>query len=285
MYSSRITRLNPTAFIILIDQSGSMEEQITFFQERMTKADAVSIVTNMLLSEFVNRSRRNDELRDYFDIAAIGYSSDGAQSLLSADGTFIKPSQLMRTECPVRMLTKERILPNGEHIISTVRQRCWITPKAKGNTPMYTALVNTYNLAEKWCAKAENRNSYPLTIFNITDGEATDADEQSLLQISNDIKQLSTSDGNVLLLNIHISTSDMQQQVLFPNSLQTLPCGRYAAMLYQMSSQMPDPYNSYIMQFNTPPTTPPFRGMSFNTSITEIISMMNIGSISSKLIQ
>lgn len=285
MYSARITRINPTAFIMLIDQSGSMEEHIVFNNERMSKANAVAIVTNMLLGELVNRSRRDEQLRDYFEIAAIGYCDDLATSLLSPEGTFTRPSELASTNYTVRTLMKERVLPNGTNIVSTTNHRTWIEPKANGNTPMHTALVRAYELAQGWCNSATNRKSYPLTIFNITDGEASDADEKALIEITDKIKRLSTEDGNVLIMNIHISATQSDSPVLFPSSPDELPQWRYARMLYAMSSTMPERYNADILSIRDVKARPPFRGMGFNTSTTEIISMMNIGSISVNLMQ
>ena len=285
MYAARITRLNPTAFIILIDQSGSMEEQVLFNSTRMTKADSVALVTNRLISELMLRSYREDGVRDYFDIAVIGYSGDKATSLLGERGEFVRSSQLAQMECPKRKITRERLLPGGESVITTLEQKYWITPRAEGSTPMYAALLSAYDLAGRWCRKVHNRHSYPLTIFNITDGEASDGDSEDLLDISDKIRQLHTDDGNVLLLNIHISSHEGNEPVIFPASKEELPQDKYAQLLYDMSSTMPAAYNETIFQIRDNSIEPPFRGMSYNTSITDLIAMMNIGSLSISLIQ
>ena len=285
MYSARITRLNPTAFIILIDQSGSMEERVLFNSTPMTKADSVALVTNRLISELMLRSCREDGVRDYFDIAVVGYSGNKATSLLGEKGEFVRSSQLAQMECPKRKITRERLLPGGESIITTQEQKYWITPRAEGSTPMYAALLSAYDMAERWCRKIHNRHSYPLTIFNITDGEASDGDPENLLDISDKIKQLHTDDGNVLLLNIHISSHEGNEPVIFPASKEELPQDKYAHLLYDMSSTMPATYNETIFQIRDNSIDPPFRGMSYNTSITDLIAMMNIGSLSVSLIQ
>ena len=285
MYAARITRLNPTAFIILIDQSGSMEERVLFNSTPMTKADSVALVTNRLISELMLRSCREDGVRDYFDIAVVGYSGNKATSLLGEKGEFVRSSQLAQMECPKRKITRERLLPGGESIITTQEQKYWITPRAEGSTPMYAALLSAYDMAERWCRKIHNRHSYPLTIFNITDGEASDGDPENLLDISDKIKQLHTDDGNVLLLNIHISSHEGNEPVIFPASKEELPQDKYAHLLYDMSSTMPATYNETIFQIRDNSIDPPFRGMSYNTSITDLIAMMNIGSLSVSLIQ
>lgn len=48
-------------------------------------------------------------------------------------------------------------------------------------------------------------------------------------------------------------------------------------MLYDMSSQLPEIYNESVMQIKKG-AKPPFRAMSLNTSVADLISMMNIGS-------
>ncbi len=280
MYSARITRLTPTAFVFLIDQSGSMEEKVKLGTEVLSKAEAVAIVTNILIKELINRCRRENGVVDYFDIAAIGYSSDQATMLLGNGDSFARPSVLSMQACPRRCFTRERRLPSGKTSIFTEEIKCWIEPKAQGNTPMFSALKQSLHLVEGWCRKRGNSTSYPPTIFNITDGESSDGDYQSLTEVADRIKSLRTSDGNVLLININISTGAAGQRIVFPSSKRELPCSRYAEMLYDMSSPMPEEYTPSILQIRQGEATPPFRGMSFNTSIADLIAMMNIGSIS-----
>ena len=76
MYTQSITRAHPTAFILLIDASGSMSEPIRFHGRSMTKAEAVAAVTNELLFELIERARREDGVRPYYDIAVLGYGGD-----------------------------------------------------------------------------------------------------------------------------------------------------------------------------------------------------------------
>ncbi len=285
MYNARITRQNPTGFIILIDQSGSMSEEITIREYKTTKADAVSYATNLLLSELIFRSKRDEGVNDYFDIAVIGYRGNEAKSLINGSDSFVKPSQLIAMNPRQKQITMERVLPNGDISFSTTKQPYWIEAEAEGSTPMYSALSHTYELANKWCKKDKNRASYPLTIFNITDGEATDASDESLNEIATKIKNLKTEDGNIILINIHISNTELHNPSIFPTSYSQLPDNKYAKLLFDMASVMPQIYNESICEITKGETNPPYRGMSYNTSINELISMMNIGSISVNLIE
>lgn len=266
-----------------------MDEKMTFGRSVMTKAEAVAMVTNMLIRELVNRCRREEGVFDYFDIAAIGYSQDGAEMLLGSPERFAKPSELAMSPCRKRTLTRERILPNGNSIISSDELAYWIEPKAEGSTPMRSALEQALLLAGRWCRKPANAASYPPTIFNITDGEASDGDHETLNNIASRIKSLGTDDGNVLLININLAAGSDTGTVIFPASADELPLSKYSRMLYEMSSPMPAEYNEAIIRLRGGQGAGAsggqsggqggvFRGMSFNTSVAGLISMLNVGS-------
>ena len=291
MYSARITRSNPSAFIFLIDQSGSMQEQVTFNGSVMTKAEAVALVTNMLISETINRSRREEGVRDYFHLALLGYSDNEVYTLvkLPAGASFLSVSQLAGLDVPQRRYTRERLLPSGESILTSTEQKFWVEPRAVSNTPMYAALNQAYDLARKWCSATANRSGYPPIIFNITDGEASDAEEEKLLDVAQRIRSLSTEDGNVLLINIHIcpdgSGNTDGAQVIFPSSEEELGDARHAGLLYRLSSPMPESYQENIVRVKGPGAVAPFRGMSYNCSMADLLTMIDIGSISINMIQ
>ena len=72
MYSQEITRQHRTAFILALDRSGSMQESVRFGKKVMSKAEAVSIIANALITELIDRCRRTDSLRNYYDVAVVG---------------------------------------------------------------------------------------------------------------------------------------------------------------------------------------------------------------------
>lgn len=276
MYNSQITRKNPSALIMLIDQSGSTEEKTFFGDQPMTKADAVAMVSNMLLREILNRCQREEGVRDYFEIAAIGYSGDGARMLLDKKD-FVRPSILARRDVRQHIISRERRMPDGKTRIYEDAVGYWIEPLSEGATPMRAALEQALTLVERWCRKGANRDSYPPVVFNITDGEASDGDRQALVALAQEIKELRTNDGNVLFININISSSE-GEPVLFPSSPDELPESRYARTLYEMSSEMPAEYDELVVQLKGPDARPPFRAMGVNASVVDMVSMLNIGS-------
>ena len=54
-------------------QSGSMQEELAFRDETMSKANAVAQIVNSLLDEILTRFTKTKGIRDYFDIAMIEY--------------------------------------------------------------------------------------------------------------------------------------------------------------------------------------------------------------------
>ena len=253
---------------------------MTFGQTTMTKADAVAMVTNMLIRELVNRCRREEGTLDYFDIAAIGYSNDEATMLLGTHETLAKPSELSMRPCRKRIFTRERMLPDGMTVLANDEVKYWIEPKSEGNTPMCAALEQALLLAGRWCRRPGNVASYPPTIFNITDGEASDGDYERLTGLAEQIRALGTEDGNVLLININLATGAEGETVVFPSSPAELPVSRYTRLLYDMSSVMPEEYAEAVLRVRGGESgvRGPFRGMSYNTSIADLVSMLNVGS-------
>ena len=283
MYTQSITRTHRTAFILLIDGSGSMNEEILFHGKRMTKAEAVASITNGMLFELVERARRSDGVRDYYDISVLTYSGDNeVYSLLPEGREMLSVAELAAGEIPMKRELVEYRMPDGSTSLRELPVPDWIADEAAGQTPMYQALDHAYEIAEAWCRNPAHAESFPPTVFNITDGEATDCDEEELRTICERIRSLRTCDGHVLLINIHIAPDESQHAVFFPTEEEAAYSNRYAGVLYDCSSPMPEVFNEAIREAKGPGALPPFRGMSYNTSAEQLIAMLNIGSISVK---
>lgn len=281
MYSADITRNQPTAFCLLIDMSGSMQQQVEFASGVATKAEAVTHVANTIITELIDRCRRDDGIRDYFDIAVLGYGDGKVDSLLPEGAPFAKPSVLCLRK-PIQLVRRREItMPDGNIATSVHNEKQWVCSGANGDTPMYAGFMRALSIIEQWCC--EHRNSYPLTLLHITDGEASDASEHMLLDITDKIKSTSTSDGNTLLINIDVSAGECTE-LMFPDARERLPVLRYARVLYEMSSIMPELYNARIVEIKGEHAVPPFRGMGFNATIVDLLSMMSIGSVSANIL-
>lgn len=277
MYSQEITRRHRTAFVIAIDQSGSMQEKVYFGRHEMSKAAAVARITNSLLTELVDRSRRTDGVRNYYDVAVVGYSGDEARMLLDEEG-FIAIDRLARRQPPCETLYSEETLPDGTVLLAGHSVRQWLLPKAAGKTPMYEALLRVRDLLGEWCANDSNRDSFPPVVINITDGEASDCTDDELRRVCAQIRRLGTDDGNVLLFNIHVSTDSTSPAMVFPMPDELARANPYARLLAECSSIMPEAFDEAVRDFKGAGAVPPFYGMGYNTSIIELLSIINIGS-------
>ncbi len=283
MYTQSITRNHRTAFVLLIDASGSMSEETVYGGRRMTKAEAVTGITNALLFELIERARRDDGVRDYYDIAVLGYSGDDEVCSLLPDGReSLTISELAACKTTVHTEVLPCRLPNGELSLRELPSPQWIVTKATGQTPMCEALRRARDFVAAWCANPLHAESFPPVVFNITDGEATDCEDDELLAVSDQIKSLRTADGQVLLINIHISDCGDSRTIFFPSADEADYPNRYASLLYECSSEMPRVFDDAIREAKGPGALPPFRGMSFNASAAELVAMLNIGSISIK---
>jgi hypothetical protein len=74
-HSAEISRSNPTAFVFVIDQSGSMADAMPGSDPPKRKCDAVADSVNSLLRNISLRCAREDGVRDYFYVGVIGYGA------------------------------------------------------------------------------------------------------------------------------------------------------------------------------------------------------------------
>src|ERR1700674_4550340 len=71
-YSAEISRGNPSCFVFLLDQSGSMSE-LFGGEHAQRKADFVADVVNRTIHDLVIRCTRTEEIRNYYFLSVIGY--------------------------------------------------------------------------------------------------------------------------------------------------------------------------------------------------------------------
>ncbi|MBO5806174.1 MAG: VWA domain-containing protein [Tidjanibacter sp.] len=276
MYSAQITRQHKGAILLLLDLSGSMAERVVFEGRSMTKSQALAEAVNSLIQECINRSRRERSTADYFDIGIVGYAADEATSLLKNSWQSIVA--LDNTPTPTQSLRLRRTLPDGRSVETIVERRCWIEPEAKGRTPMGKAFQLARRMCQSWCCK--HPDSFPPIVINITDGEATDATAEEIGALAQSLRSLSTNDGNLLLMNIHLASEhDTPTEPLrFPNEGTPLPNNRHAQLLYNISSPLPELYNAAIEELTHTP--PPYRAICYNASLDELVGLLAIGSLS-----
>ena len=277
MYSQEITRRHRAAIVIAIDQSCSMNGRMELNGWNLSKAEVVSMVVGRLIDELIMRSHRDGGYRHYYDIALLGYSGENVYSLLGDELTFYPITMLAGREVPrITYALGYNTLHSGTRQFQE-EVSLWVKPCAQGATPMHKMICAVTRLVSEWCAQDINSDSFPPLVFNITDGEASDADYDMLRGAAERLKATGTNDGATLLVNVHISSGLQQQPILFPAVTEMPEELRYASLLMEMSSTIPEQFNRYVGECRSNYAAPPYIAMSYNASMSELIAMLNIG--------
>ena len=276
MYSAEISRANPTCFVFLLDQSGSMQDQIGS-GEGQRKCDVVADALNRLLFELGIKCAKEEGVRDYFYISVIGYGTNVAPALSGplAGRELVPLSEIAAS--PARLETRTKKTPDGAGglVDQEVRFPVWVDPVANGGTPMSEALNRSQLIVSTWLI--DHPGCFPPVVLNLTDGESTDGDPSFSAE---SVRQLSSSDGPALLFNLHVS-SDSSTSISFPDNEAVL-VNQFARTLFKMSSALPDGMRNYTQQLGIP-VSDGTRGFVFNADVTSIIQFLDIGTRASDL--
>jgi hypothetical protein len=118
---------------------------------------------------------------------------------------------------------------------------------------------------------AQHPACYPPIVINISDGLATDGDP---MPYATALQGLASQDGNVLLLNIHISNSAAAPTV-FPADERCLP-DDHARRLFRMSSLLPASMVR-AAQSQEIAIYDGARGFAFNADLGALVGFLDIG--------
>jgi hypothetical protein len=270
VYSSQITRANPTCVVFLLDQSGSMADPFGG-DEHTRKADFVARVVNHALHDLVIRCTKTEEVRDYYHVSVIGYGRNVSPALSGAlsDSLLAPVSEV--ADHPARIEAGYRRVADGTggYVEMPVRYPVWVYPHADGGTPMCQALAQVRTVLGRWLA--EHPRGFPPTVLHLTDGESGDGDPTAL---GEEIMSLGTDDGRVLLFNCHVSAR-RARKVEYPAEAGGLPDG-FARTLFRISSPLPEPFLAAAQQLGVP-TTEGSRGFVFNADPSSVVQFYEIG--------
>ncbi len=270
-YTAKITRTNPTCLLFLVDQSGSM--RLPFGRDqRIRKADGVADAINRLLYGFVLKTTSGDHVLDRYFIGVFGYGKRVGSALggdLAGQG-LVPVSQI--ADKPLRLEKRVKKVSDGAGglVEAETRFPVWLDPVANSSTtPMCEALREAKKTIESFvtsCPKA-----FPPIVINITDGAASDGDPRPL---ADELRQLSTEDGQVLLFNVHISSKELPP-IEFPSREEGLP-DKHARLLYRMSSTLPEQMiqSARSMELTVAEGA---RGFVFNADLVSVIQFLEIG--------
>lgn len=276
-YTAEISRANPSCFLFLIDQSGSMADLFGAGESRRRKADGVADAINRLLQNLVIKCAKEEGVRDYYHVGVIGYGAHvGPAFSGSLAGRELVPiSEIGNMPARIEERTKKVDDGAGGLVDQSIRFPIWFDPVANGGTPMCQALGRAKAILKGWLA--QHPACFPPIVINITDGEATDGDPSAAADA---IRKLSSNDGEVLLFNVHLS-SQRATPIEFPDTEAGLP-DQFAQLLFRMSSPLPV-YMRSIAQQEGYKVSEGTRGFVFNADIVAVIRFLDIGTRPSDL--
>jgi hypothetical protein len=269
-YTAEISRANPSCFLFLIDQSGSMADP--FGDSGRSKADEVATAINRLLQTLVLRCAKSAGVRDYYHVGVIGYGSSRIAPALAGPlfGRSLVPVSDLANH-PLRVEQRTRQVPDGAGglVAQPVKFPVWFEPVADGSTPMCETLDLARVVLRDFLGLYPR--CYPPVAINITDGEATDGDPEPAAAR---LRDLASTDGNALLFNAHLS-SRTERPVEFPDLEADLP-DEFARLLFRLSSPLPPPLRDTARRegFRVSEGT---RGFVFNADLVSVIRFLDIG--------
>jgi hypothetical protein len=300
-YAAAISRSNPSCFLFLIDQSGSMDEVMnptnvrpagaphqadgktyTHVADGPTKAQSVADAINRLLQTLTIKCAKSEGIRDYFDVGVVGYGGEETESHIAPAmagvlaGRDLAPiSEIANNPARIDERVKKVADGAGGLVEQKIKLPIWFDAVAKGGTPMCAALRRARSILEPWVL--EHPDSFPPIIINITDGESTDGDPSTE---AFSLRSLSTRDGNALFFNVHIS-SRAGSPIELPSDASALP-DDYAKTLFHASSVLAPAMISQA-RLEGMPVTDQSRGFVYNAAIENVIQFLVIGTRPSNL--
>ena len=242
-----------------------------------SKATAVADAINKLLQNLVLRCAKAEGVRDYFHVGVIGYGVKvGPAFGGELEGMDLVPISAIGDQ-PLKVEERTQKIPDGAGglIDQTVKFPIWFEPVAKGPTPMKQALRKAEGVLMDWLDT--HPDCFPPVVINISDGEPTDGDP---LEVAESIMEMESSDGNILLFNLHLSSSTAPP-VEFPDNKNYLP-DEFASLLYDMSSVLPEKIRAEAESEGFT-VSPESRGFIFNSDIVKVIQFIDIGTRATNL--
>ena len=253
-----ISRDHPGCLLFLLDESASMGK--SFLGSSRSKAEALAFAVNATIYKLILRSMPYGEVRDYFQVGAIGYGGDGVRL---AFGGELEGCDLVQLSTLAKSEIGTKARPDGEP------EPYWIEPNAKGMTPMCAAIDQATDIVTNWVA--DFPDSLPPIVLNVTDGQASDGHPRSA---ASRLMSVSTNHGPAMLFNLQLSNGKTSS-VLYPANHATLG-DAYAKVLFAASSPLPSHMVNLgrALGLDIPDGG---RGFAHNADMTTLVRFLTIG--------
>jgi hypothetical protein len=287
-YAQRVTSYNPCAFVLLVDQSGSMSEEMEDNKgKNLAKSEHLALIVNKFLDEILTTCQRTEGVKNYFEIVIVGYGqlNEEDESIVTicwegdlSNKTWVSVDELKRGALRTDIIT----IPNKSRFGPKEIQepvKIWLEAKAEGLTPMKESILLCCDLLEDWVRN--HPNSFPPIVFNITDGFASDIEEvNEIIEAAAKLRSISTDDGNVLFFNCLISENN-ENLVDFPllSDKQLFENDEYELALFESSSTIPSNLKKLLPIANQ--SDEEIKGLVLG-SIDSVIRFLNIGTYTLK---
>ena len=272
-YSAKINRANPSCFLFVIDESGSMDESM---ESGRSKAQFVADVLNKTLAALIPQCTKADGVRAYFDVGVITYSGFGVGSGLGGNLSegILHPISVINKN-PIRIEEHNRKVEGGM-ISRSLKFPVWFEPRSLGGTPMREALTKAAEVLAEW--SANHPHSYPPTLIHVTDGQSTDGNPEAAAAA---LQQIATSDGQCLIFNLHFNGSS-DGRLAFPACEDELP-DQYSKLLFKMSSPFPPHLVEVAQRMGYRQVTAESRFFMYKASTEFIVHFFDIGTRTSQI--
>ena len=270
-HTAPISRFTPTLFVIVADQSGSMNESLSLPGEpSLSRAQALADSINHLLANLVVQNTQGTEVWDRFHVGVILYNGNGA-SVPPAFGGLRALSEV--ADNPLRVETRSQEFFDGAGGIGRrdVRFPVWFDPQASGGTPMCEALGLAHSLIQPWCEA--HPDSFPPIVMNITDGESTDGDPLEALER---LKSCGTRDGSVLVFNALLSNGTGAGSA-YPSNSEDFPAGPLQSLVRGTSVIPETMLRRAEAILDGRKLQPGARGVVIQAHILDVIRLLDIG--------
>ena len=214
---------NPGCFVILVDQSESMNEP----WKTSTKAEGAALIVSRLIYEIGLVCEASNEIKNRCHFSVISY---GEQVECLIDGMI---SDVFHSPIAIRKVTRLLPDPAGGTVEIETDVPLWVHPKASSNAQMHTAFERAAEIVQQWCIQWPN--GFPPIVVNITGGVLTSPEltREAVRKVMN----FHTTDGNVLVFNNHIATCGTE--VVFPHDTTQFRGDSSADFLFRASSILP----------------------------------------------
>lgn len=259
----------PGLLIILLDQSGSMLHDY----EGSTRTKFASTAVNKVIDNIIQKNFDGDAPKNRCFISVIGYNHN-VKELCSG---WLKDLDAQ----PLRYETLKKKQPDGAGgiIEIEVTQPVWVEPiQDDGATNMLGAFKLAQDLVKQWIT--DNPDRPAPVIINISDGVPyyNGKDPRICMQetttLVKEIMNLSNKDGNVLVFNAQIDTSN--GTVRYPSNRNSLS-QEEAQFLFDITSEVPESYKG-AAEKNQLPIEDGSRGCVFGADGVDLIQLIDFGS-------